>query len=262
MAHTRCRNGHIYDMEIYGDSCPYCGSVTSTIRFDAGARREITFSEQGPVRPAEPAGAPVKREHGREITFFEQGAIGPTEPVWSPTMRNNAGAVSIFGQSPVSPAEPAGAPVKRGHGGPADTQQQDFGKTVPAFAVNVMNMKEAEQTEIVPAVGWLVCVAGPVKGLDFTLHAQINKIGCGDGMDVRIPGDDAISADTHAKIVYDRRHAVCYLLPGNDGSILSLNGDPVLGPQKLGAYDRLCLGRTELLFVPFCNEHFAWADGE
>lgn len=34
MAQARCKNGHIYDSEIYGDHCPYCDNGTSTIYFD------------------------------------------------------------------------------------------------------------------------------------------------------------------------------------------------------------------------------------
>lgn len=34
MKQARCKNGHIYDAEIYGDVCPYCDHTGNTINFN------------------------------------------------------------------------------------------------------------------------------------------------------------------------------------------------------------------------------------
>lgn len=110
-----------------------------------------------------------------------------------------------------------------------------------------------------PVVGWLVCIEGPDRGMDFRLRARINTIGRGESNDVRVKGDKTISSHAHAKIAYDARHNNFQLLPGEGANINYLNDQPVYTPVPLRAYDRVDLGESRFLFVPLCGERFQWA---
>ena len=113
-----------------------------------------------------------------------------------------------------------------------------------------------------PVVGWLVCVQGKEVGMDYRLGAKTNTIGRGSEMDVKIKGDDTITSNTHAKIDYDILNNDFYLIPANNKSTIYLNKTPVYVPQKLTAYDKIRLGKTEVLFIPFCSEKFVWPEAE
>ena len=43
MAHARCKNGHIYDTDIYGSSCPYCSSGRTSINFGGVRPTQSSF---------------------------------------------------------------------------------------------------------------------------------------------------------------------------------------------------------------------------
>ena len=111
-----------------------------------------------------------------------------------------------------------------------------------------------------PVVGWLVCLSGNEKGRDYRIHADNNFIGRDRKMDICISGDETISRDKHAVIAYDNRDRVFYFAPGDGRSIVRLNGKAVLATTEIKAYDKIELGKTELLFVPLCGEGFDWAD--
>ena len=128
-------------------------------------------------------------------------------------------------------------------------QQEEIGKTKPAFTPK----KGGD-----PIVGWLVCVDGHDVGLDYKLSARTNTIGRGSEMDVRIKGDDTITSNVHAKIDYDVLNNDFYLVPANNRNTIYHNGAPVYAAQKLEAYDRIRLGQSEVLFVPFCCDKFVW----
>lgn len=206
MAQARCKNGHIYDREIYGDDCPYCDRGTGTISFGGSAPRERAF--------------------------FAPEEIGRSEPV------------SAITPEDIGRTAPPKAYLE---------QMEEIGKTQPAF-------KPREGSD--PVVGWLVCVSGHEAGKDYRLAARMNTIGRGGEMDVHIKGDDAITSNTHAKIDYDVLNNAFYLLPANNANTIYCNGAPVYAATKLAPYDRLRLGLTELLFVPFCCERFTWPAAE
>ncbi len=128
-------------------------------------------------------------------------------------------------------------------------RQEEIGRTMPVWPM---------KKEINPVVGWLVCTKGSEEGKDYRLYGKTNKIGRRSDMDICIHGDDTISSDSHAKIDYDILNNKFYLLPGNNTNTIYLNMTPVYSAHILNPYDVLLFGRTELLFVPFCCEHFKW----
>ena len=112
-----------------------------------------------------------------------------------------------------------------------------------------------------PVTGWLVVVAGPGKGRSLTLGAGRNEIGRGATANVKLDfGDREISRDAHAYISYDDEARMWYVQQGGGRNLVRLAGRPVLEPMPLQARAELRIGRTDLVFVPFCGEDFDWED--
>ena len=109
-----------------------------------------------------------------------------------------------------------------------------------------------------PVVGWLVCVQGPDRGRDYRLHTERNFIGRAPTMAVAITGDDSISRENHAVLSYNPKKHSYRLAPGDSRGLVYLNDEEVLMPMELAPYDRIELGKTTLLFIPFCGERFNW----
>ena len=112
-----------------------------------------------------------------------------------------------------------------------------------------------------PVVGWLACIDGLERGRDWRLVSGRNAIGRGEGMAVRLAGDAAVSRDRHAVISFDPRRAGFTLAPGEGAGLVYRNGQEVLLPVPLTAYDRIELGGSTLVFVPLVGEQFAWPEG-
>jgi len=116
--------------------------------------------------------------------------------------------------------------------------------------------------EIEPVVGWLVCVEGAQRGLDYKIRVGKNFIGRADDMDIQILGDNAISRRNHAIVVYDPKKRNTVLLPGESSGLTYLNSDAVYVPKELVGYDIVELGKSQFLFIPFCGDNFEWKDKE
>lgn len=140
------------------------------------------------------------------------------------------------------------------------------GAAMPAAADDAKTQRLIRRmTGVDPVVGWLVCVRGPERGHDYRLHSEKNFVGRGDGMDVRIAGDGAISRENHAVVSFDPKREAFRLLPGDGRGLVYLNGEEVIAPTALASGDRIELGGTELMFVPLCDGRFSWsapADGD
>jgi hypothetical protein len=113
-------------------------------------------------------------------------------------------------------------------------------------------------TGISPVVGWLVCIDGPERGRDFRLHGEKNFIGRSANMDVAIGGDDSISREKHAAVSFEPKKKVFWLLPGDASGLVYLNDEVVNTPTQLKVRDTIELGKTKLMFYPFCDEKFQW----
>ena len=112
-----------------------------------------------------------------------------------------------------------------------------------------------------PVTGWLVVVAGPGKGRSLTLGAGRNEIGRGASANVKLDfGDREVSRDAHAYITYDDEARLWYVQQGGGRNLVRLAGRPVLEPIPLQAHAEIRIGRTHLVFVPFCGEDFDWED--
>lgn len=109
-------------------------------------------------------------------------------------------------------------------------------------------------------VGWLVCISGPCKGQDFRLHNGWNYIGRDPSMDVYLE-DSSVSRQRVVKIAYDPESLTFGVAPCEGSSLLCrLNGKPLRGDRDFESHDRLKIGNSELILIPFCSEKFSWED--
>jgi len=109
-----------------------------------------------------------------------------------------------------------------------------------------------------PVVGWLVCVEGNHLGEDFRLTSGRNTIGRATGMDVPITGDNTVSREKHAFVVYDPQTHQFLVLPGDCKELCYLNETLILTPAEIKANDILKVGATKLMFIPCCTDRFNW----
>ena len=79
-------------------------------------------------------------------------------------------------------------------------------------------------------------------------------------MDICIRGDETISRENQAVITYDSNDNCFYFSTGDGRSIVRVNNKAIFQTVTLKAYDRLMIGKTELLFMPLCGEQFKWED--
>jgi hypothetical protein len=120
----------------------------------------------------------------------------------------------------------------------------------------------AGQSGVDPVVGWFVCVHGPEKGRDYRIRSENNTIGRSKDMYICISGDESISRERHAVITFDPQQNAFHLGPGEGRGLVYVNGEVLLAHRKLQAYDQIQLGKTKLIFVPFCGEKYAWGKND
>lgn len=112
-----------------------------------------------------------------------------------------------------------------------------------------------------PVVGWLVVVGGPGIGQYRPIFEGNNSIGRGAGNRIPIDfGDDAISSEEQAYIRYDSAERSFLFVPNlAKTNVVSLNEKRPTGAVELTQMDVITMGRTQLVFVPFCGPDFDWA---
>ena len=138
-------------------------------------------------------------------------------------------------------------------------QQPRPASAPPASDPGVTHAAYREATSgISPVVGWLVCVGGPDRGRDFRIHGEKNFIGRGSSMDIVIAGDESVSREKHASVAYDPKKRNFWLMPGEASGLVYLNGQLVNTPTRLNSRDLIEIGKTKLMFWPFCDDKFHW----
>jgi hypothetical protein len=112
-----------------------------------------------------------------------------------------------------------------------------------------------------PVVGWLVIIEGPGKGMSLKVGYGQNSIGRAPNQRIRLDfGDDQISREDHAFIVYDPKGHKFYVRNGSSANLTYVGDIPVLAPVELLETADLTIGGTILRFVPFCGPHFDWQE--
>ncbi|MEO1695315.1 MAG: FHA domain-containing protein [Pseudomonadota bacterium] len=113
-----------------------------------------------------------------------------------------------------------------------------------------------------PVVGWLVIVGGPGLGAFRPVFEGNNTIGRGPANRIPIDfGDDSISTDEQAYLRYDPTDRSFLLVPNmSKTNVITHNESRPAQPVPLAAMDLITMGRTQLVFVPFCGADFDWAE--
>ena len=130
---------------------------------------------------------------------------------------------------------------------------ESFGKTV---AANLIVNQGGE--EVLPVVGWLVCIKGANAGKEFRIHSDYNYMGSSKG-DIIIPGDKKISRENHMVIAYDPDERAFFIAPASGANIIRLNDKALVGTgNELKDYDVIKTGDSVFVFRSFCGENFGW----
>jgi hypothetical protein len=113
-----------------------------------------------------------------------------------------------------------------------------------------------------PVVGWLVVIGGPGLGACRPIFEGNNTVGRDKKQRIPIDfGDDAISSEEQAFIRYDSVDRKFLLVPNlAKTNIVAVNERKPTGAVELAAMDLITMGRTQLVFVPFCGPEFDWAE--
>ena len=182
------------------------------------------------------------------MTQSEVTELGKTEAVVQ-EIRFTEPVVSDMNaaEMPVSEAVAESVPVQ--YVSEPEEEEEDCGRTVAVIK---------KQMGIDPVVGWLVCKTGVEKGKDYRIHAENNYIGRSESMDICIHGDETITRENHAIVTYDNIKGEFFFTPGMGRSIIRINGNVVLAPTKLNAFDEIEMGITKFVFVPLCGPDFTW----
>lgn len=230
-----CAKGHFYDGDKYRE-CPHCAAGIEAIGPDPFSVRhdqtEAEKREEGPRRKGErykekKDGFFHRRKKGQEEQK-EAGSGQETDAVRETVLLRPEEREELFGM---------------------EESDEDDDRTVGYFSSSVGRAE--------PPTGYLVCTAGRDYGRGFPLKAGNNSIGRSAAMDVAVT-DERVSRDRQASVVYEPIKREFYIKPGEGTGLCYLNGELVLAPAQMKAYDKLLLGETTLMLVPVCCEKFSW----
>lgn len=228
---TTCPNGHHYDAAQHL-TCPYC----------VGNFRP-TEAPGGSFSSPEPSGgmfSPTEAPGGAGPAMFT-----PTEPPAGPSIGYNPGFVAT--------APPENNSWSSGNINPFSVETVIGGDVTPS--------PSGGKVQAEPVVGWLVCIEGPVRGMDFRIHAGYNYIGRESG-DIHLSGDPQISRQNHAMVAFDGSDMTYFVGPAAGRNLIKVNGKTVLNAVEIKSYDVISIGTTKLLFVALCGDQFSWGPTE
>ncbi|MGI9379968.1 MAG: FHA domain-containing protein [Methyloligellaceae bacterium] len=138
---------------------------------------------------------------------------------------------------------------------------------IPPAAQNTQRVRgrpEIPETDFFqePVVGWLVIVDGPGLGSYRPIIEGNNSIGWAPNQHIRLDfGDDSISAEEQAFIRYDSEDRNFLFVPNlTKTNVVWVNETKPTSAVQLKAMDIITMGRTRVVFVPFCGKEFDWSE--
>lgn len=268
-----CVKGHFYDGDKY-EACPHCAAGVEAIRQDPFSVKHSEIAEE----------KSKKDKHGQKGGFFHrkekpaQEEKGPSVKAPEKTVllqeENQAGkeAEHHSGQKPYSQQESLQATENRGQSIAAgqSVSSEKSQSLSAAFAASAQTGEKSDEGKTVgyfskgkiePPTGYLICVAGEDYGMGFPLKTGNNSIGRSVSMDVVVM-DEKVSREKQAFVMYEPHKREFYMKPGEGTGLCYLNGELVLEPVKMKAFDLILLGDTKLMLVPVCCERFSWDEVE
>jgi len=113
-----------------------------------------------------------------------------------------------------------------------------------------------------PVVGWLVVIGGPGLGAYRPVFEGNNTLGRAKSQRIPIDfGDESISAEEQVYIRYDSSDKSFLLVPNlTKTNVVAVNDEKPTNAVSLQAMDVITIGRTQLVFVPFCGAEFDWTE--
>lgn len=189
--------------------------------------------------------------HQRKATpLFKAGhAGGPATPKTLPFNRQ-ASVPNAAAEAVTMPMPGAGATV------PLITPL-----TPPSYgSIPGVPPSASRRESIGPVAGWLVIISGPGRGHSVEIGYGYNSIGRSPENEVCLPfNDTTISDKGHAYIAYDSEGHMSYVTHGQSRNMIYLDKKPVLGSVEISQGNILRIGKTELMYVPFCNAEMNWS---
>ncbi len=225
----RCENGHFFDVDKF-QTCPHCAAI------GGDTKPTQAFAEMESVT-TEPVTIP--------LTHMQQQAQQIQQPVQQPGMVQPM-AQPVTSQESMSLRDAVGKAMTN-----VQDVQDDDSRTISIYQTKIGSE---------PVVGWLVCIEGKDFGESFKLKTGRNFIGRAQSMDVVLQGDNSISREKHAIILYEPKRREFIAQAGESRELFYLNDDVVLNPVRLKQYDIVTIGNTRLMFFPCCGENFSWED--
>ncbi|MGN0158200.1 MAG: FHA domain-containing protein [Brotaphodocola sp.] len=223
----KCNKGHFYDGDKFA-SCPFCaGSSPSqdsvTVSLPSGGSNDVTMAMSSE--------ASVSSEPVTVASYSEpmtQKSVVP-EPVSFADAMQHAQNYSL--------------------------EPEDDNRTISYYSQKISQPVLQE-----PVVGWLVCTKGKYFGQSFNLKSGRNFIGRSSAMDVCLEGENSVSRDRHAVIIYEPRERMFIAQPGDSRELFYINDEVVLDNVVLKPYDVISLGKVDMMIIPCCTKEFAWED--
>lgn len=243
----------------------FLGSLKDAL---AAASRDDT---QRGAKPAPPAPV-VTQAAAKAESAISKTAVAAAEPTRKePAAAAPAGAGlsaaeaarEVKGQTSLKPqdkhVEFGAPPTTRVVRGGAPAAEPNTGRTQLVRGKVQVKRGEFEQD---PVVGWLVVVGGPGIGSYRPIFEGNNTIGRATTQRVALDfGDDTISSEEQAYIRYDSSARSFLFVPNlAKTNVVSINDKRPTGAVELNQMDVITMGRTQLVFVPFCGAEFDWAE--
>ena len=293
---VKCSNGHFYDAEA-NVTCPYCDDMdkdNKTVQDDSsmiyGERHNAIPGRTGMPQMPKPGQASQMSAMPQPPVMNNVPPVPPNMPQ-PPVMNNVPPVPPNMPHPPVMNNVPPVSPYMTGmtQAAPVTHAQMGIIPNMPQASV-MNNMSNVPQTPVMnnvpnmpqtpmmnnalpalhqtpeipgmPVTGWLVCICGEAKGKSYNIVSGLNYVGRRKDMDICIEGDISISRYRHAVVEYSEERKEFLLRLGESKEKIYITRDRqkriLEGTIKLEAYDVITLGRTELMFVPFCGDRFTW----
>jgi len=248
------------DSENAGGAAKFLGSLRDAL--SAASREDdgrITIASD---RTAAVSTKPVSNEGAPEMSSTpesdDQGHPPPL-PSAAEAARDARG-----GTPNIPPVEKAAKPADAAPPTTRVVREKPAVETAEARTQLVRGRQPVERGEFRqdPVVGWLVVVGGPGIGSYRPIFEGNNTVGRATSNRIPIDfGDDAISGEEQAYVRYDSADRSFLLVPNlSKTNVVSVNEKRPTSATPLRAMDVIAMGRTQLVFVPFCGPEFDWGE--
>lgn len=176
----------------------------------------------------------------------------------APPVSDDEITAGFFSETPISNTKPVSTDTTLLEEIKNVTADNDV-KTIGIFSIN-NNASNSPQGIDNPVVGWIVCVCGKHLGTDFKILAGKNSIGRNTTNNISLEGEESVSREKHAWIIYEPRKREFFIKPGESSGLTYLNDENIFDAQKLKTGDILEFGNSKFIFIPLCGEKFSWSD--